>query len=176
MPIIWQPAMSVGTKAIDDEHKYLFALFNCVELALKNGDMDSIKLFVNQLTEYCREHFTHEEKLQLRIKYPYYLENKTQHIQILEHLETLQQRFEIEATADQAVAAELKDYDPESDVKVDSAPEVVPQGKIAQMDEALVAEISALLRNWILEHVLVIDRKMHPFLTRLSPAKLKEIL
>lgn len=176
MPIIWQPAMSVGAKAIDDEHKYLFALFNCVELALKTGDMDSIKLFVDQLTEYCCEHFTHEEQLQLRIKYPYYLENKTQHVQILEHLETLRQRFVIETRAEPEAMAELQDYDPDGDVADDVPPDFATAGKIASLDDALVAEISALLRNWILEHVLVIDRKMHPFLTRLSPAQLKQVL
>ncbi|WP_210397718.1 bacteriohemerythrin [Motiliproteus sediminis] len=168
MPIIWQPAMSVGAKAIDDEHKYLFALVNCVELALKTGEKASISLFLDQLIDYCQEHFSHEEKLQLSIRYPYYAENKRQHIEILENLQELRQR--IEASVEKlAVGAEIDDYTPEQGASTEPPEQI-------DIDAATIRDISELLRQWILEHVLVIDRKMHPFLTRLGEGKLKQYL
>jgi len=174
MPIIWQPTMSVGAKAIDDEHKYLFSLVNCVELALKTGEVASIALFIDQLADYCQEHFAHEEKLQLRIKYPYYLENKTQHVQILENLLTLRQRLVLpQAATEGDEAPELSDYDPDASDAATSGEVVCDK---APIDAKLVAEITELLRKWVLEHVLVVDRKMHPFLSRLGPTKLRELL
>jgi len=73
MPVFWKPELSVKNELIDQDHRYLFSLFNCLELALKNDEsLKYIPDFLEQLFKYTKEHFEREEIIQCRIKYPKY--------------------------------------------------------------------------------------------------------
>jgi len=134
MPVIWQDAMSTGNIIIDDEHKYLFCLINSVEIALKLDDNARImKMLVDQLEEYTTDHFRREERVQIKIRYPGYLEHKLEHQKILDEIAELKVRLfsatdevadspsvpsaeqvpaeEAVDSADSAATAEVEDYD-----------------------------------------------------------------
>lgn len=161
MPVLWQDAMSVGNKIIDDEHKYLICLINSVELALKLDDNEKVmKMLIEQLEEYTHSHFVQEEKIQFKIKYPAYVEHKQEHQKILRQIaelktkvfERLEQRSAVEVAPDPTGSkTAFEGYQP-------------PQSK---SQSAVEFEVVELLRSWILEHVLQTDMKMKKYLTRL---------
>lgn len=155
MTIIWKRNMSVGSKVIDDEHKYLFSLVNCVLLAIKVGDPEEIKIFIEQLIAYTEEHFSHEEKLQINIAYPGYAENKKQHQIILKQLQSLEGKL-----LHFINLSPPKNHSEEDEKQA-----------ITNTPEQLIKEISGLLRHWILDHVLTVDRKMQHYLSNLPQNK-----
>ena len=158
--------MSVGSEIIDNEHKYLFSLVNCVVLAIKVGDPKEIQVYIEQLLEYTEEHFSHEEKLQIKISYPGYAENKKQHQMILEKLETLKKKLldlnELSPTkiTDKEINAEITSSDGNIEIVEES-------NEDEQSQVLLIEEISQLLRHWILDHVVLVDLKMHQYLSKL---------
>lgn len=68
MPIEWRPNLTTGSDIIDQDHKYLFCLFNCVSMAVSSEDqLEHLPFFFAQLLQYTKEHFSREETLQLEI-------------------------------------------------------------------------------------------------------------
>jgi len=101
MPIRWRKQMSVGNLIIDLDHRYLLSLVNQVEYALRHPEeSDHLQMALDQLSEYAREHFAREEKLQLRIQFRGYMPHKLAHQGLLERL-------------DKIIAEVLSEKDPE---------------------------------------------------------------
>ncbi len=62
--IEWSDALSVGVKAIDDDHKYLVSIINKLVDALENSASQNILESVfSELEKYTVYHFDHEEQL-----------------------------------------------------------------------------------------------------------------
>ncbi|MEH6650994.1 MAG: hemerythrin family protein [Motiliproteus sp.] len=175
MPIIWQEKMSINNKCIDDEHKYLFCLINSVEIALKLESGDKyITMLLDQLEEYTRDHFSHEEAIQIKIKYPYYPQHKQEHQQILDQISVLKTKVLSNiANNENTVSITVEDIDSgiisptdayledeESDICFEAEPSQSPSEEIEH-------EVVTLLRKWVLDHVLLSDRKMIKYLSRL---------
>jgi hemerythrin len=161
MPVLWQDAMSVGHKIIDDEHKYLICLINSVELALRLEDNEKVmKMLIEQLEEYTHSHFVQEEKIQLKMKYPAYVEHKQEHQRILSQIAELKAKlFE---SLEQRSAAKLEADPTGAKAAFDGYQPASPKSQ-----SAVEFEVVELLRSWILEHVLQTDMKMKKFLSRL---------
>lgn len=88
MPVQWRKQMSVGNLILDLDHRYLLSLINQVEYALRHPEeTDNLHMAVNQLSEYAREHFQREEKLQLRMQFRHYMNHKMAHQGLLARLE-----------------------------------------------------------------------------------------
>ncbi len=150
MPIIWRPQLTTGDERLDQDHQYLFAIFNCVELALSAPDqMKHLPLFFGQLFDYTEEHFLREEKLQVSIGYPGYLEHKLAHQDILERLKAVNDHLQKISTA----KGGLDD------------PELLRGG--------LDQEILDLARSWIVGHIAKMDTAMLPYLKPHAGSKLK---
>ncbi|MBF0606128.1 MAG: bacteriohemerythrin [Candidatus Magnetobacterium sp. LHC-1] len=82
MDIKWTNDLSVGVDSIDNQHKELIAIINNLLNAINRGDSkDEIQKVVTFLKQYVETHFTMEETLMKRIKYPKdkYLEHEKQH-------------------------------------------------------------------------------------------------
>ncbi len=80
MPILWRPQMSLGNALIDGDHRYLIALINTVELALRTADgSDALATALDQLVLYTHDHFDREEKLMRAIRYPGYEQHRGSH-------------------------------------------------------------------------------------------------
>ncbi len=166
--------MSMGHEAIDNEHKYLFCLVNSVELALKLEDGDKLVLmFVDQLLEYTRKHFIHEEGLQRECQYPLYQQHHQEHQKILNSLIALHEKLkvpkdaiaaspqskeELKEVSKDETAMSVEDYDPYAlDSDNDSDVNTTESDKES---EPATEEVVALLRYWILDHVMVSDMKL----------------
>jgi hemerythrin len=84
--------MSVGNLIIDLDHRYLLSLVNQVEYALRHPEeTDHLRMALDQLAEYAKEHFAREEKLQLRIQFRGYMPHKMAHQGLLDRLDHITQ-------------------------------------------------------------------------------------
>ncbi len=138
MPIQWRKQMSVGNLIIDLDHRYLLSLINQVEYALRHPEeSDQLKLSLEQLADYAREHFAREEQLQLRIQHRGYMKHKMAHQNLLDRLDRIS-----------------------AEILAEEDPEALKQRR---------SEITQLLRDWLLDHVLKEDMKMKPDLEQLPP-------
>ncbi len=169
MPIIWKEAMSTGSEIIDNEHKYLFCLVNSVELALKLEDgAPMVEMFLDQLEEYTRKHFDHEEKIQVRIRYPHYQEHHQEHQQILHKLQELKKRLAACSEGNEHTELDISDFSDCAELEDSIAVEDYdPLASQDDRDETL-DRIVRLLRYWVLDHVLTSDMKMKKYLKNIS--------
>jgi hemerythrin len=87
MPIFWREEMRVGDDLIDNDHRYLICLINTVELSLVvKDDNKNILSAIDQLEDYTQRHFTREEVLQERIKYPQREAHRIRHRELMAEL------------------------------------------------------------------------------------------
>jgi hemerythrin len=80
--VTWSPRFSVGIKLIDDQHKGLLNLVNNMFNHIPGNEADERKYFrrvIKQATEYVKVHFSTEEKLMIRTKFPGYAAHKRSH-------------------------------------------------------------------------------------------------
>ncbi|HEY8037982.1 MAG TPA: hemerythrin domain-containing protein [Methylobacter sp.] len=138
MPIKWDSRFSVDNIIIDMEHKLLLSLLNALEVVLRNPhEKDSLRFFIDQLYESARDHFHHEEKLQLKYMFPYYEENKKGHEALIVELDTIRN--------------EIYNFIEKADTSQDEA-------------DRMSKEINHVLRDWLVEHILKSDIKMKGFM------------
>jgi len=185
MTVMWRPQMSVGNPLIDAEHKYLICLINTVELALGQHHHEQVvRQAIEQLVEYTREHFAHEEKLQLKVQFPGYAEHKREHQQLMERVEATRARIlglpaagesPIAPPASRGDASPTQLADPEPSVQPADqtgdgaqARPAPPSAEGAPPADATESELVTLLREWVIDHVLKSDLKLRPYLEGLA--------
>lgn len=80
MAFQFTPDLVTGDSLIDSEHKQLIAAFNNLMDACNQGkgrtELEKTTAF---LSEYTKKHFADEEKLQIKTKYPDYINHKKYH-------------------------------------------------------------------------------------------------
>ena len=84
--IPWNESFSVGIEFIDKQHKHLFALTNQLYQACRAGGDERYTAFkeaMSRVVEYVRFHFTAEQDLLQRVKYPDYAEHKGEHDKLI---------------------------------------------------------------------------------------------
>ncbi len=170
MAIQWNDAMSVGYAAIDDEHKQLIKLINDAGQALEQRENREALLHVlDELVQYTRDHFAREEIIQLKIKYPDYVEHKLEHQELVQKLMSFTEHFkappaeaEVEIEAEDEVETKA-DEAPATDADADAVSEADGQEETSLVEND-TDELVELLRHWIIDHVLQTDRKMKPYL------------
>ena len=78
--VTWTDEFSVGIPKFDEEHKKLVAMINNLHAAMKEGrGKDTMEELLLGLTKYVNTHFSHEETLMLKYKYPNYEKHKKIH-------------------------------------------------------------------------------------------------
>jgi hemerythrin len=78
----WDERYSVGIPAIDRQHKELLNLTNELYNACQLGDTAARERFrtvIHRAVEYVKFHFSAEEQIMERIKFPAIIEHKKQH-------------------------------------------------------------------------------------------------
>ncbi|MDR1216213.1 MAG: bacteriohemerythrin [Treponema sp.] len=78
----WEDRYSVGIPAIDRQHQELLNLTNELYNACQLGDKAAREHFrsvIHRAVEYVKFHFSAEEQIMERIKYPEIVEHKKQH-------------------------------------------------------------------------------------------------
>jgi hemerythrin len=78
----WDDAYSVGVQLIDDQHKELVRMTNEMAQGSQKGGTEAEIHFMRVIqgaVRYVKTHFTTEEIIMDRLKYPEYLEHKKEH-------------------------------------------------------------------------------------------------
>ncbi|MBI5901252.1 MAG: hemerythrin family protein [Rhodocyclales bacterium] len=139
MPIVWRDAFSIGYKQIDLDHRHLLDLINVVEAALTSEHaLSKLLNAIDDLMEYTRRHFTFEERLMADAVYPHFERHKAGHLELIEQLK-------------QAAAP----------IKVLAAGEAQMTSAVP---EAARDALVALLRHWLVDHIIKEDMQLKPFL------------
>jgi hemerythrin len=100
--LVWSKILSVGVEEIDEDHRKLVGIFNTLGHAV--GDRESAEYLAATLDELINctvWHFSHEERLMLKYKYPEREEHKAEHRELIESAKELQQKL---LQADESVA------------------------------------------------------------------------
>lgn len=140
MPIFWRPQFRIGHDDIDSDHRYLVLLLNTVELVLRHpDDPHNVELALAELRHYAEHHFEREERIQIAYGYVHFDRHKQEHRHLLADLDVLIQR--IHATFEDA----------------DGGVEGI---------KAQSGEITALLRKWLVDHVMKSDMQLAPLFVK----------
>ena len=78
--IPWQPAMSMGIEALDEEHRLLIGMINSLHEQWASGDArEKARETLMEMRRYAFNHFQHEEGMMLADGYPRLEEHQAQH-------------------------------------------------------------------------------------------------
>ena len=143
MAIEWRSQLSIGNKTIDDDHQGLIRLFNLIEECL-NCDSDKVieqlPILFNKLFIYTKDHFAKEEIIQIEMQYAKYQEHKAKHQEIIQKLEEANNNLQ-DLIAIKSDTEEFK-----------------------SSFNNMHTEIIALAKKWVIDHVIITDREMIPYL------------
>lgn len=107
--IHWTDEMSVGVKAMDDDHKKLIGILNEMKSSLESADdLKAFGVALEQLVEYTRIHLAREEKLLAYANYPESTEHHKEHDEMIDKALKAQANFRCGAT--DMLAAEMTDF------------------------------------------------------------------
>lgn len=69
--ITWSTILSVGVEEIDEDHRKLVGIFNELNHAVTNGESaDYLAATFDELIKCTAWHFSHEERLMIKHRYP----------------------------------------------------------------------------------------------------------
>ncbi len=92
--ITWSKILSVGFEEIDEDHRKLVGIFNELNHALARGESaDYLAATLDELIKCTAWHFSHEERLMLKHCYADIEEHKTEHRELVESAQQLQQQL-----------------------------------------------------------------------------------
>lgn len=96
MPLlVWNEAMKLGIKRIDDQHQRWIALMNRLHEGIQHGlDKKLLDEAMTGMLDYTRTHFVDEEQLLRDYQYPGYAEHKKEHDGFIVRLHELQKEQE----------------------------------------------------------------------------------
>ena len=93
--ITWTEEMSVGVKALDDDHKMLIEMMNKLNDGIEAGKSSkALEDGVEGLVRYTKLHFGREERLLAQAGYPSSAAHKAEHDSMTRRVMNLQMRFE----------------------------------------------------------------------------------
>lgn len=102
--IVWGAILSVGVDEIDEDHRKLIGIFNILNHAVQEGESpEYLAATLTELINCTVWHFSHEERLMLKYRYPAMAEHQAEHRELIQSAKELQQAL---LRADKAVADE----------------------------------------------------------------------
>jgi hemerythrin-like metal-binding protein len=102
--IVWGEILSVGVNEIDEDHRKLVGIFNILNHAVQEGESSEyLAATLMELINCTVWHFSHEERLMLKYRYPEMAEHQAEHRDLIKSAQDLQQEL---LRADKAVADE----------------------------------------------------------------------
>ena len=100
MGIEWRESLSIGVEEVDNQHKKLLSHFDQLLKACETGrGVDELKRLLGFLDGYVVRHFSDEEQLQQRRRYPGYAAHKLEHDSFAARLKDLKQEIDREGVA-----------------------------------------------------------------------------
>jgi hemerythrin len=95
----WSNEFSVGVEEIDGDHRRLLELLNELHDAVKaGGGHEALGRVLDGLMHYVDYHFSHEETLFIRTKYPGYERHRQQHRAFTITVKEIQEDFQLGAS------------------------------------------------------------------------------
>ncbi|SHJ91028.1 hemerythrin [Hathewaya proteolytica DSM 3090] len=105
MAFIWSKELETGNTQIDGEHKQLIQAINDLLAACSSGKGRSeIEHTVDFLNQYTKTHFAHEQVLQIKSKYPDFVNHKRYHDEFIKVVDNITGRLKTEGATVQLVA------------------------------------------------------------------------
>ncbi len=93
--VVWSPKLSVGVKAIDEQHTVLFDSINELHAAMMKGQARAIiGELLCRLLLYTRNHFSDEERMMESAGYPDLAQHRIQHRTLTKKVEEYIVRFQ----------------------------------------------------------------------------------
>ena len=79
--VVWDEKYDTGITLIDDQHKMLVSLINQLHQACRNGNVveTTFVQVLHRVVEYVKLHFTTEQQVMEKMKYPGIKEHKKEH-------------------------------------------------------------------------------------------------
>ena len=91
--IQWKESYRIGIDIIDEQHKKLFDIAEEAEQLMQLPDhvdkFDEIVSILDELRDYVKYHFEHEEGLLLEIRYKKFFEHKVAHSAFIDYIYSL---------------------------------------------------------------------------------------
>jgi hemerythrin len=102
--IVWSKILSVEVEEIDEDHRKLVSIFNTLNQAVREKESaDYLAATLEELINCTVWHFSHEERLMLKYRYPEMEAHKAEHRDLIESAKELQAKL---LQADKLVADE----------------------------------------------------------------------
>ena len=93
-PVHWLESYSVGVAELDEHHQYFFCLLNILQDAIGEEESESVvEMVLDELLEFARYHFTTEEDLMRKAKYPGLDKHAGEHAIVAARLARLKKSF-----------------------------------------------------------------------------------
>ncbi len=90
--LVWSKILSVGIDEIDEDHRKLIQIFNILNHAVAEGDTpEYLAATLEELINCTVWHFSHEERLMLKHRYPETAQHKAEHRELIQTARELQQ-------------------------------------------------------------------------------------
>jgi len=109
--IVWSRSYSVGVTQMDNEHQRLIDIINNLYAAMRSGrSKDAIGSVLDELIEYTKTHFAHEEGLMQKTGYEGFDVQKRSHVELVNQVLEIQQKFKDGTALGQEVMTFLKNW------------------------------------------------------------------
>ncbi|RII29462.1 MAG: hypothetical protein CXR30_11240 [Geobacter sp.] len=109
--IVWSKSYSVGVDSMDKEHQRLIDIINKLYGAMRSGrGKDAIGSILDELIEYTKTHFTHEERLMQESGFAGLDEQKRAHGALIGQVIEIQTKFIAGTALSQEVMSFLKNW------------------------------------------------------------------
>ncbi|ROR32368.1 bacteriohemerythrin [Inmirania thermothiophila] len=107
---IWDPALDTGIAEIDAQHRRIVDYINELGDAIGAGDGAAIAATLHDLVDYTLTHFSFEERLMARARYPAFEEHRALHEHFQQEVRDWRERFQRGEDVAAEVRAELRTW------------------------------------------------------------------
>ena len=92
--MVWDRVLSIGVEEIDEDHRKLIHIFNILNHAVaEKAEPDYLAATLEELINCTVWHFSHEERLMLKHRYPEAAAHKEEHRELIESAQELQREI-----------------------------------------------------------------------------------
>jgi len=96
----WGEQYSVGFKELDNHHKKLFSLLDCLYHQMADNASDAqINKIIKDLLDYTKYHFSEEEQVMEKMQYPELFQHQQLHREFIAKIEEFQREASVEGMA-----------------------------------------------------------------------------
>lgn len=92
--VVWVDSCSVKVARFDDDHKQIFSIISGLDNAMRSGKGAlAVQQIVAELANHAKYHFSAEEEVMEKTKYPEMASHRREHQEMLSQVDQLQQEI-----------------------------------------------------------------------------------